>query len=61
MGHRRWRVTGTAELAVHSHAPFFTDIALALFALLVAAWLTAASRTAQRTFTGRLLRTQLSS
>ena len=54
-------VTGTAELVIHSHDPFFTGIALALYALLVAAWLTAASRTVQGTFTGRLLRPQLSS
>jgi tellurite resistance protein TehA-like permease len=51
-------VTGTAELALHTHAPLFTDIALALYALLVAAWPTAASGTARGTFTGRLLRPQ---
>ncbi len=54
-------VTGTAELALHTHAPLFTDIALALYALLVATWLTAASGTARGTFTGRLLRPQPSS
>ena len=48
-------VTGTAELTTQSHLPALTDFAVALYALLIAAWLTAASRTAHGTLTGQLL------
>jgi C4-dicarboxylate transporter/malic acid transport protein len=39
-------VTGTSELAVHTHASFLTAASIGLYALLIGAWLTVASRTA---------------
>lgn len=47
-------VTGTSELALHTHANFLTWASLALYALLIAAWLTVASRTAHGALRGRL-------
>jgi C4-dicarboxylate transporter/malic acid transport protein len=49
-------VTGTALLADTLGAHFLTPIAVALFWLLLAAWLTAATRTARGTWSGALLR-----
>jgi C4-dicarboxylate transporter/malic acid transport protein len=47
-------VTGTSELAVHTHASFLTAASIGLYALLIGAWLTAASRTAHESLRGRL-------
>jgi C4-dicarboxylate transporter/malic acid transport protein len=47
-------VTGTSILAVHTHAGFLTAASIALYLLLVAAWLTAATRTARDGLSGRL-------
>jgi tellurite resistance protein TehA-like permease len=47
-------VTGTSILAVATHANFLRYASAALYALLVAAWLTAASQTARGVLSGRL-------
>ena len=47
-------VTGTSELAIHTHARFLTAASIALYAFLIGAWLTAASRTAHGALRGRL-------
>ena len=47
-------VTGTSELAIHTHASFLTAASIALYAFLIGAWLTAASRTAHGAVRGRL-------
>jgi C4-dicarboxylate transporter/malic acid transport protein len=47
-------VTGTAELAAHTGSNAMSWIAVALFLLLIGAWLTAAANTARGSFTGRL-------
>src|SRR5262249_52808478 len=39
-------VTGTSELALHTHARFLTWASVGLYALLLCAWLTVATRTA---------------
>jgi C4-dicarboxylate transporter/malic acid transport protein len=49
-------VTGTSELSDALGAHFLTVFAVALFGLLVIAWLTAACRTARGAWTGALLR-----
>ncbi len=49
-------VTGTSELALHTHASFLIWISIALYALLTGAWLTAATGTAHGAFHGRLFR-----
>ncbi|MGO9898431.1 MAG: hypothetical protein ACLP0J_01785 [Solirubrobacteraceae bacterium] len=51
-------VTGTSQLALHTAAPAFKSISIALYAFLVLAWLTAASRTLHGTLRGGLLRPQ---
>ncbi len=51
-------VTGTSQLALHTGAPAFKNIAISLYAFLVLAWLTAASGTLHGTLRGRLLRPQ---
>ncbi|HEX3835197.1 MAG TPA: TDT family transporter [Solirubrobacteraceae bacterium] len=47
-------VTGTSELALHTHANFLTGASIALYALLTGAWLTAATATASGSLNGRL-------
>ncbi len=47
-------VTGTSELAIHTHATFLTSASVGLYAFLIVAWLTAASRTAHGSLHGRL-------
>jgi tellurite resistance protein TehA-like permease len=47
-------VTGTSELAQHTHANFLIWSSVALYALLTGAWLTAASGTAHGSLHGRL-------
>ena len=47
-------VTGTSELAIHTHATFLTGASVGLYAFLIGAWLTAASRTAHGSIHGRL-------
>jgi C4-dicarboxylate transporter/malic acid transport protein len=47
-------VTGTSELALHTHADFLIWASVALCALLITAWLTAASRTLHGALRGRL-------
>jgi tellurite resistance protein TehA-like permease len=47
-------VTGTSELALHTHATFLTWASIALYALLTGAWLTAATATANGSLNGRL-------
>jgi C4-dicarboxylate transporter/malic acid transport protein len=47
-------VTGTSELAVHTHAGFLTAASVGLYALLIGAWLTAAGRTAHGSLRGWL-------
>jgi C4-dicarboxylate transporter/malic acid transport protein len=49
-------VTGTSELARHTHLTAFTVAAVGLYALLVAAWVVAAANTAKGSFTGKLFR-----
>jgi C4-dicarboxylate transporter/malic acid transport protein len=49
-------VTGTSELALHTHLHAFTVASVALYALLVAAWATVALNTAREALTGRLFR-----
>jgi C4-dicarboxylate transporter/malic acid transport protein len=48
-------VTGTSVLALATHASFLRDASVALYALLIAAWLTAATRTTRGALSGRLL------
>jgi tellurite resistance protein TehA-like permease len=48
-------VTATSELALHTHANFLVWASVSLYALLIAAWLTAASRTAHGSLRGRLV------
>jgi C4-dicarboxylate transporter/malic acid transport protein len=47
-------VTGTSELALHTHLAVFTVASVALYALLLIAWITVASRTALSMRSGRL-------
>jgi len=47
-------VTGTSELAVHSHAQCLIWASVALYGLLIGAWLTAATRTAHGSLRGQL-------
>ena len=47
-------VTGTSVLALATHASFLRYASVALYVLLIAAWLTAACRTAHGVFSGRL-------
>jgi C4-dicarboxylate transporter/malic acid transport protein len=47
-------VTGTSELALHAHANFLTWASVGLYALLIGAWLTVATRTAHGSLRGRL-------
>ncbi len=47
-------VTGTSQLALHTHANFLTWASVTLYALLVGAWLTVATRTAHSSLRGRL-------
>jgi C4-dicarboxylate transporter/malic acid transport protein len=47
-------VTGTSELAVHTHAEFLAWAAVGLFGLLIVAWITAAVPTARGVFRGSL-------
>jgi hypothetical protein len=47
-------VTGTPELALHTHANFLTWASIALHALLTGAWLTAVTATANGSLNGRL-------
>jgi tellurite resistance protein TehA-like permease len=47
-------VTGTSELALHTHANFLTWASISLYALLIGAWLTVATRTARGSLQGRL-------
>lgn len=47
-------VTGTSVLALTTHADFLRYASVALYALLVAAWLTAATRTTRGALSGRL-------
>ncbi len=49
-------VTGTSELALHTHLHAFTVASIALYALLLAAWATAALNTARGALTGGLFR-----
>jgi C4-dicarboxylate transporter/malic acid transport protein len=48
-------VTGTSVLALATHAAFLRYASVALYALLIIAWLTAATRTARGVLNGRLL------
>jgi C4-dicarboxylate transporter/malic acid transport protein len=47
-------VTGTSVLALATHAAFLRYASVALYALLIAAWLTAAARTTRGVLSGRL-------
>ena len=47
-------VTGTSELAIHTHATFLTAASVGLYAFLIGAWLTAGSRTAHGSLRGGL-------
>jgi C4-dicarboxylate transporter/malic acid transport protein len=47
-------VTGTSQLALHTHANFLTWASISLYALLIGAWLTVATRTAHGSLQGRL-------
>jgi C4-dicarboxylate transporter/malic acid transport protein len=47
-------VTGTSVLALSTHASFLRYASVALYALLLTAWLTAATKTARGTINGRL-------
>jgi C4-dicarboxylate transporter/malic acid transport protein len=47
-------VTGTSELALHTHANFLTWTSVALYALLTGAWITTATGTAHGSLRGRL-------
>jgi tellurite resistance protein TehA-like permease len=47
-------VTGTSVLAFATHADFLRYASAALYALLVAAWLTAATRTTRGALSGQL-------
>jgi C4-dicarboxylate transporter/malic acid transport protein len=47
-------VTGTSVLALATHAIFLRDASVALYALLIAAWLTAATQTTRGALSGRL-------
>jgi len=47
-------VTGTSQLALHTHATFLTWASVGLYALLIGAWLTVATRTAHGSLYGRL-------
>ena len=47
-------VTGTSVLALSTHAGFLRYLSVALYALLLAAWLTAATRTVRGALRGRL-------
>jgi tellurite resistance protein TehA-like permease len=48
-------VTGTSVLALATHADFLRYASIALYGLLIAAWLTAATRTTRGTLRGQLL------
>jgi hypothetical protein len=47
-------VTGTSQLALHTYGIFFIWASVGLYALLIGAWLTAATRTAHGSLRGRL-------
>jgi C4-dicarboxylate transporter/malic acid transport protein len=47
-------VTGTSVLAIATHADILRDASVALYALLIAAWLAAATRTTRGAISGRL-------
>lgn len=47
-------VTGTSELALHTHATVLTDASVGLYGVLLVAWLAAAARTAHGALRGRL-------
>lgn len=47
-------VTGTSQLALHTHANFLIWASVSLYTLLIGAWLTAATRTAHGSLHGRL-------
>src|SRR5690242_14830926 len=47
-------VTGTSVLALATHASFFRDASVGLYALFIAAWLTAATQTTRGALSGRL-------
>jgi tellurite resistance protein TehA-like permease len=47
-------VTGTSVLALDTHASFLRYASVALYALLISAWLTAATRTTRGALSGRL-------
>jgi hypothetical protein len=47
-------VTGTSVLALATHADFLHCASVALYALLIAAWVTAATRTTRGALSGRL-------
>jgi C4-dicarboxylate transporter/malic acid transport protein len=49
-------VTGTSELALHTHLTAFTVAAVGLVTLLIVAWLTAATNTALGSLNGELFR-----
>jgi tellurite resistance protein TehA-like permease len=50
-------VTGTSQLALHTHVACLTGASLALYALLVSAWLITAPRTALGSYRGALFTT----
>jgi NAD(P)-dependent dehydrogenase (short-subunit alcohol dehydrogenase family) len=47
-------VTGTSQLALYTHANFLTYASVALYALLITAWLTVATDTTRGVLHGRL-------
>jgi len=47
-------VTGTSQLALHTHANFLIWASVSLYTLLIGAWLTTATRTAHGSLHGRL-------
>ncbi|MEA2214173.1 MAG: hypothetical protein QOF83_4121 [Solirubrobacteraceae bacterium] len=47
-------VTGTSQLALHTHANFLTWASVALYAFLIGAWLITAARTAHGSLRGRV-------
>jgi hypothetical protein len=49
-------VTGTSDLSARIHADLFTVASVLLYVLLVAAWITVATRTAHGSYRGYLFR-----
>src|SRR5439155_21582331 len=47
-------VTGTSQVALHTHANFLIWASVSLYTLLIGAWLTTATRTAHGSLHGRL-------